>query len=75
MSMRSCIKSGTNVALGPFALIGNNRQDKSKVFMSQVEMTELQNFLLIGVSGFGEAAIDLFPLNPGCSDPRKKFNL
>ena len=62
-------------ALGAFAVIGNNRGDKSKVFMSQVEMTELQNFLLIGVSGFGGAAIDLFPLNPGCSDPRKKFNL
>ena len=62
-------------ALGAFAVIGNNRQDKSKVFMSQVEMTELQNFLLIGVSGFGGAAIDLFPANPGCSDPKIGVNL
>ena len=62
-------------ALGAFAVIGNNRGDKSKVFMSQVNMTEQQNFLLIGVSGFGGAAIDLFPANPGCSDPKKGVNL
>ena len=70
-----CCIHPTSGALGAFAVIGNNLKDKSKVFMSLVEMTELQNFLLIGVNGFGGAAIDLFPANPGCSDPGNRFNL
>ena len=69
-----CIVPSSGV-LGAFAVIGNNRQDKSKVFMSQVKMTKLQRFLRIGVNGFGEAAIDLFPAIPGCSDPKKGVNL
>ena len=66
-----CINSSG--ALGAFAVIGNNREDKNKVFMSQVEMTKLQDFLLLGVKGFGGKAINLFPANAGCSDPGKRF--
>ena len=69
-----CIVPSRGV-LGAFAVIGNNRQDKSKVFMSQVKMTKLKDCLRIGVQGFGGAAIDLFPAIPGCSYPRKRINL
>lgn len=48
---------------------------KKKVFISQVKMTKLQDFLLIGVKGFGGTDINLFPANPGCSDPLKWVNL
>lgn len=68
-----CIHSSRG-ALGAFAVIGNNLQDKTKVLMSEVNMTELQDFLLTGVNGFGGPAISLFPSNPGCSDPLKKVN-
>ena len=61
-------------AMGAFAVIGNNLQDKKKVLMSEVQMTELEGFLLTGVKGFGGPAISLFPANPGCSDPLKKVN-
>lgn len=61
-------------ALGAFAVIGNNLQDKKKVLMSEVKMTELQGFLLTGVNGFGGPAINLFPANPGCSDPVNTVN-
>ena len=69
-----CIARSRGV-LGAFAVIGNNRKDKKKVFISQVDMTELQDFLLIGVRGFGGTAINLFPGNLGCSDPLKRVNL
>ena len=68
-----CINS--TGALGAFALIGNNLKDKKKVFMSQMEMTKLQDVLVIGVKGFGGTAINLFPANPDCSDPLKRVNL
>ena len=70
-----CCIAPSRVALGAFAVIGNNLKDKSKVFISQVDMTELQDFLLIGVRGFGGTAINLFPGNLGCSDPLKRVNL
>ena len=56
-------------AVGAFAVIGNNLNNRKKILMSQVEMAVLQGFLLIGVNGFGEKAINLFPGNPGCSNP------
>lgn len=68
-----CISPSTG-ALGAFAVIGNNLQGKTKVLMSEVQMTELQGFLLTGVNGFGGPAISLFPAKPGCSDPLKKVN-
>lgn len=68
-----CIPSSSG-ALEAFAVIGNNLQDKTKVLMSEVNMTELQGFLLTGVNGFGGPNISLFPANPGCSDPVKKVN-
>ena len=68
-----CINSSRG-ALGAFAVIGNNLQDKTKVLMSEVKVTELQGFLLTGVNGFGGPAISLFPANPGCSDPLTKVN-
>ena len=70
-----CCINPSRGALGAFAVIGNNLQDKKKVFMSEVKITELQDFLLTGVNGFGGPAISLFPANPGCSDPLKKVNL
>lgn len=70
-----CCINPSSGALGAFAVIGNNLRDKNKVFMSQVEMTKLQDFLLTGVNGFGGTAINLFPANPGCSDPGKRVNL
>jgi len=69
-----CCISPSSGALGAFAVIGNNLQDKNKVLMSEVKMTELQGFLQTGVNGFGETAISLFPGNPGCSDPLKQVN-
>ena len=69
-----CIAPSRGV-LGAFAVIGNNLKDKKKVFISQVKMTKLQDFLLIGVEGFGGTDINLFPANPGCSDPLKRVNL
>ncbi|XP_029185574.2 uncharacterized protein LOC114953487 isoform X2 [Acropora millepora] len=69
-----CIAPSRGV-LGAFAVIGNNVKDKEKVFISQVKMTKLQDFLLIGVKGFGGTDINLFPANPGCSDPLKWVNL
>ena len=68
-----CINSSRG-ALGAFAVIGNNLQDKAKVLMSEVKMTELQGLLLTGVNGFGGPTISLFPGNPGCSEPLKKVN-
>ena len=68
-----CCINSTGV-LGAFAVIGNNLKDKRKVFMSQVEMTKLQDFLLIGVNGFGGEAINLFPANAECSDPGKSLS-
>ena len=69
-----CIAPSRGV-LGAFAVIGNNVKDKKKVFTSQVKMNKLQDFLLIGVKGFGGTDINLFPANPGCSDPLKWVNL
>ena len=69
-----CIVPSRGV-LGAFAVIGNNLKDKSKVHMSQMEMTRLQDLLLLGVKGFGGTAINLFPANPDCSDPLKRVNL
>ena len=69
-----CIAPSRGV-LGAFAVIGNNVKDKKKVFISQVKMTKLQDFLLIGVKGFGGTDINLFPANPECSDPLKWVNL
>ena len=71
----ACCIAPSRGALGAFAVIGNNVKDKKKVFISQVKMTKLQDFLLIGVKGFGGTAINLFPGNPGCSDPVKDVNL
>ena len=70
-----CCINTSKGALGAFAVIGNNLKDKKKVHMSEVDMTELQSFLLTGVKGFGGPAIKLFPGNLGCSDPKNKVNV
>lgn len=61
-------------AVGAFAVIGNNLNDDKKINMSEVKITELQDFLLTGVQGFGGKAISLFPGNPGCSNPVNQVN-
>ena len=66
-----CIVPSTG-AVGSFAVIGNNLKSTK---VESLKMTKLQDFLLIGVKGFGGTAINLFPANPGCSDPVKDVNL
>ena len=66
-----CIVPSTG-ALGSFAVIGNNLKTTK---VESLKITELQDFLLIGVKGFGGTAINLFPANPKCSDPVKDVNL
>ena len=70
-----CCINPSGGALGAFAVIGNNVKDKKKALVSEVEMTELQNFILTGVNGFGGSANSLFPANLECADPPKKVNL
>ena len=59
-------------AMESFAVIGNNLKTAK---VESVNMNTLQDFLLIGVNGFGGTAIELFPDNPKCSDPGKNVNL
>ena len=59
-------------AVESFAVIGNNLKSTK---VESVNMNTLQDFLLIGVNGFGGTAIDLFPANTKCSDPGKNVNL
>ncbi|KAK2548839.1 hypothetical protein P5673_030882 [Acropora cervicornis] len=66
-----CIVSSVG-AVGSFAVIGNNLKTTK---VESLKMTELQDFLLIGVHGFGGTDIKLFPANPKCSDPVKNVNL
>ena len=66
-----CIVPSTG-AVGSFAVIGNNLKSTK---VESLKMTALQDFLLIGVNGFGGTDIKLFPANPKCSDPVKDVNL
>ncbi|XP_068754124.1 endonuclease domain-containing 1 protein-like [Montipora capricornis] len=59
-------------AVESFAVIGNNLKTTK---VESLNMNTLQDFLLIGVHGFGEKTIELFPENPKCSDPEKNVNL
>ncbi|XP_068714000.1 nuclease-like isoform X2 [Montipora foliosa] len=70
-----CCISPSKGALGAIAVIGNNDKVTSNILMSQVQISTLQGFLLTGVKGFGGTAINLFPANPGCSNPGKWVNL
>ncbi|XP_068711281.1 uncharacterized protein [Montipora foliosa] len=64
-----CIKRQDGVALGGFAVIGNNVQDNPK--MNHLNVKELQNILAIGI---GEGAvIDLFPGKKECSDNLNQY--
>ena len=55
-------------AVGAFAVIGNNLYSETATNMFEATVPQLEDFLHIGVQGFGGKAIALFPGNPECSD-------
>ena len=69
-----CIKGGT--AVGNFAVFGNNAEDPSELYTSQMSMDTLQWALTTDKArGETEDEVNLFPTFPGCMDDAKEVKL
>ena len=69
-----CVKGGT--AVGNFAVFGNNAEDPSELYTSQMSMDTLQRALTKDKArGETEDEVNLFPTFPGCMDDAKEVKL
>ena len=68
-----CVKNG--VAVGNFAVFGNNREDPKETYTSQASMNKLQAVIKGDKASGQPEEVKLFPAFPGCMDDANKEDL
>ena len=68
-----CVKGG--VAVGSFAVFGNNRVDPKETFTQQVSMVKLHEVIEKDTASGKPTKVELFPAFPGCMNDANKVTL